>query len=209
MENSISSKDSNETSAMNSKSDNIEIMIGNKTDEIIVKRFDSFLQIYQKSLEELMKGREFVFDSVDLLHYKCHRINLNRGESYIDSLKWLKNKKITINTALNILYVPYNSEEIRHACISKHNSKRKNQIILLMITDNEKWHYLAVKKLSAPFCRITSKHDGDFYFLNCLHSFRTGNKLKEHENVSKNHDYCYIEMPKEENILNISMEKNL
>ena len=28
---------------------------------------------------------------------------------------------------------------------------RKNQVILLMITDNEKWHYLAVKKLSALF----------------------------------------------------------
>ena len=28
---------------------------------------------------------------------------------------------------------------------------RKNQVILLMITDNEKWHYLALKKLSALF----------------------------------------------------------
>ena len=56
------------------------------------------------------------------------------------------------------------------------------------------WH----KKLSALFCEITSKHDGDFYCLNCLYSFRTENKLKEHENVCKNHDYCYIEMPKEE-----------
>ena len=50
------------------------------------------------------------------------------------------------------------------------------------------WH----KKLSALFCEITSKHDGDFYCLNCLYSFRTENKLKEHENVCKNHDYCYI-----------------
>ena len=71
--------------------------------------------------------------------------------------------------------------------ISKHNSKHKNQVILLMITDNEKWHYLAVKKLSALFCKITSKPDEGFE--------------KEHENVCKNHDYCYIEMPKEEIIL--------
>ena len=58
--------------------------------------------------------------------------------------------------------------------------KRENQVILLMITDDKKWHYLAVKKLPALFKGITSKHDGDFYCLNCLHSFRTENKLKNH-----------------------------
>ena len=31
------------------------------------------------------------------LYYKCHKINLNRGGSYIDSLDWIKNKKATIN----------------------------------------------------------------------------------------------------------------
>ena len=40
--------------------------------------------------------------------------------------------------ALNILYVKHNREEARHAQILKHNSQRKNQIILLMITDGEK-----------------------------------------------------------------------
>ena len=55
-----------------------------------------------------------------------------------------------------------------------------------------------VKKLSALYFKITSKHDGDFHCLNCLHSFSTKNKLKEHENVCTNHDYCYIKMPKEE-----------
>ena len=102
--------------------------------------------------------------------------------------------------ALNILYVPYNSEQIRPAYISKHNSTCENQVILLMITDNEKWHYLAVKKLFAFFSKFISKHDGEFYCLNCLHSFRTENKLKKHKNICKNHDYCYIEMPKEESI---------
>ena len=32
---------------------------------------------------------------------------------------------------------------------------RDNQVILLMITDNEKWHYLAVNKLSALISKIT------------------------------------------------------
>lgn len=43
-----------------------------------------------------MKEREFVFDSVDLLHYKLYKISLNRGGSNIDLPKWLKNKKSTI-----------------------------------------------------------------------------------------------------------------
>ena len=44
-----------------------------------------------------MKKSDFVFDSVDLLFYELHKISLNRGVSYIDSLKWLKNKNVTIN----------------------------------------------------------------------------------------------------------------
>ena len=93
----------------------------------------------------------------------------------------------------------YNTEKIGHAYKSKPNLNRENQIFLLMITDGEKWHYLAVKKLSALLKGKTSKHDGDFYCLNCLHSYRTENKLKKHYNVCQNHDYCYVEMPKEDN----------
>ena len=44
-----------------------------------------------------MKGSVFVFNHVHLLYYKCHKINLNRGEPYIDSPDWIKNKKATIN----------------------------------------------------------------------------------------------------------------
>ena len=44
-----------------------------------------------------MKGSDFVFDSSHSLYYKCHKINLNRIESYIDSLDFLKNKNGKIN----------------------------------------------------------------------------------------------------------------
>ena len=67
-----------------------------------------------------------------------------------------------------------------------------------MITDGEKCHYLVVKKLSASFRGITSNNYVDFYCINCLHLYRIKNKLKKHYNVCKNHDYCYIEMPKED-----------
>ena len=48
-----------------------------------------------------MRVSEFVFDNVDSLYYKLHKISLNRGGSYIDSPKWLKNKKATINPKNN------------------------------------------------------------------------------------------------------------
>ena len=39
----------------------------------------------------------------------------------------------------------------------------------------------------------------DFYCLNCFCSYRTENKPKKHEKVCENHDYCYVEMPEENN----------
>ena len=95
--NFISSKDSKETRTMHTNSSNIEIMIGNETDEIIEKLFDSLLQKYQDGLEESMTGSEFICDSVDLLYYHLQKIGLKRGGSYIDFPEWLKNKTATIN----------------------------------------------------------------------------------------------------------------
>ena len=107
---------------------------------------------------------------------------------------------------MNILFVPHNKKEIRPAYISKYNHKRKNQVILLMITDDgERWHYLAVRSLSALLRGISSSNNGDFYCLNCFHSYRTLNKLKKHERVCNNHDYCHIDMLEEgKNILKYS-----
>ena len=79
----------------------MEILIGTETAEIIEKHFEYLLQKYQKDLKELMKGSEFVLDSVNLLYYKRHKISLNRSGSYIDSPKWLSNKKASINPTNN------------------------------------------------------------------------------------------------------------
>ena len=81
--------------------------------------------------------------------------------------------------------MPHNTKEIRHAYESKYNLKRENQIILLMINDSEKAHYLAVKSSSALFRGITSKHEGDFYCLNCFRSYATENTLKSIKTYKK------------------------
>ena len=91
-------------------------------------------------------------------------------------------------------------KEIYPDYISKRNSTREKQIIPLIIPNEEKegrWYYLAVKKLSALLHRITSKNKDYYCCLNCLHSFRTKNKLKSHEKVCKNKDFCVILMPSE------------
>ena len=70
-------------------------MIGSKTDEDIEDLFKSLLQKYQEQLED--GGSNFIYDSLDILYYDLHKISVNRGGSYIDSPKWLKDKKATIN----------------------------------------------------------------------------------------------------------------
>ena len=44
-----------------------------------------------------MRGSEFIFDSVQLMYCKCHKVNCKRGSPYIDSLDWIKKKIVTIN----------------------------------------------------------------------------------------------------------------
>ena len=58
------------------------------------------------------------------------------------------NKRITFN----ILFIPHNTKTIRGAYRSEYNHKFKKQVILLMITDGKKWHYLAVINMSALQC---------------------------------------------------------
>ena len=112
---------------------------------------------------------------------------------------WKKFESNNKSIALNILYVPHNTKTICHVYKSKYISTRENQVILLMITDSEKWHYLAVKSLYALLKGITSNHNRDFYCLNCFWAFSTKNKLESHKKACENRDYCCVEMPNEDN----------
>ena len=115
------------------------------------------------------------------------------------SKNWRKFEQNNKAIALNILFVPYNIKQIRPAHILKYNHKRDNQVNLLTITDNENnWHYLAVKNISGLLRGITSIHNGDFYCLNCFHSYTTKKKLKKHERICKDRDFCYVKMPDED-----------
>ena len=104
-------------------------MMGNETDEVIEKLFESLLQNYQEDLEESMRGSEFNFGGVDLLFYHLQKISLKRDQSYIDSPEWLKNKKAAIN--------PKNNDDNWFYCaltvaLNYHNIKKDPQRIMKM-----------------------------------------------------------------------------
>ena len=105
-------------------------------------------------------------------------------------------KKNNLRIALNVLYAK--KEKIYPVYVSKYNSNCEKQVILLMITNGEEWHYLVVKKLLALLRAITSKHHGDFYCLNCLHSLATENKRESHKKACKNKDFCNVVMTSQE-----------
>ena len=71
-------------------------MWGRDTDNIIRELFESFLKNHQEELK-IIKGSEFIFESVELMVYKLHRVHLRRGGSYIKSHEWLLYKGATIN----------------------------------------------------------------------------------------------------------------
>ena len=240
---------SDETRVMYTRSDNEEFMNGDDTNEIIKLLSESFLEIFEENLQEKMRGSDFEFDGINVFYYNFNKTSIYRGGSYIDSAKWLKDKKLTINpknndhkcfqyaatlalnfdninnhpekiskirpfidqyhwknidfpptnkdwkkfelnnkVALNILYIPHNTKKIQLAYRSKYNLTYDKQIILLIITDGEKWNYLVVKNLSGLFKGITSNHYGDFYCLNCFHSYGTKNKLEARKKICENHD---------------------
>ena len=114
-----------------------------------------------------------------------------------DWRKFEQNKK---TIALNIPYLPCNTKQIRQAYISKHDNERNNQVNLLMITDGtNNSHYLAVKSISGLLRKITSNHNGDFYCLNCFHPYTTDKKLRKHERICNDYDFCHLKMPDESN----------
>ena len=86
---------------MHTRSDNAEIMFGDDNDDIIEQLFRSLLRKYEENLQNKMRGSDFEFDGVNFLYYDFNKISLNRGGTYIDSPKWLKDKKSTMNPKNN------------------------------------------------------------------------------------------------------------
>ena len=134
---------SDETNIMHTRSDNEEFMNGIDTDEIIKELFESFLQKYEENLQNKIRGSDFEFDGVNFLYYDFNKISLNGGGSYIDSSKWLKDKKSTIN--------PKNND---HKCF-------QYAVTLALNLDKINKHPQRISKIK-PFIDIYNWKDIDF-----------------------------------------------
>ena len=105
-----------------------------------------FIKRLKKTLQRISKLRPYINQ------YKWKDIKFP-----LDKEDWKKFEQNNKEIALNVLFVPHNKKEIEPAYTSKYNYKRKKQVILLMITDdNNRWHYLAVKSLPTLLRGITS-----------------------------------------------------
>ena len=83
---------------MHSKSKAVEVYMGSDTENVIDTLFNTLLQNFQSAQETSNeRGSEFIPDSVELLEYELHKIDIIRAESYIVSPDWIASKKATIN----------------------------------------------------------------------------------------------------------------
>ena len=96
-----------------------------------------------------------------------------------------------------LMFCMLKKEKIYPAYVSKHNSNRE-KLVFLMVPNGEGWHYLALKKLSALFREITSRHHPGLYCLNCFHTFATENKRESDKKLCENKDFCNAIMSSED-----------
>ena len=75
---------------MHSKSNNIKYTSYNDASKVVDEIFDLLRSRYQENWEKSMRVSDFIFDSVQLIYYKCHKVNFRRYCSYIDSLGLIK-----------------------------------------------------------------------------------------------------------------------
>ena len=94
----ISTKSFHETRTMHLKSRQVEFYMGSDNENVIKTPFNTLLQNFQRIQETSNeRGSEFIPDSVELLEYELHKIDIIRAESYIVSPDWIASKKATIN----------------------------------------------------------------------------------------------------------------
>ena len=128
---------------------------------------------FQNALNDALNYQNIEKDPQRISKIKLYirKYNWEEIEFPAGSKDWKKFEQNNKTIALNILFVPYNTETIRVAYRSEYKHKRKNQVNLPMITDGNKWHYIAISSLSALLEGKLSNHHGDFYCLNCFNSY--------------------------------------
>ena len=124
-------------------------------------------QSIKKNPERIIKIMSFI--------NQCNWKKISCPSHKKDRKKFESNNK---SIALNVLYVAYNSQEIRHTYKSKYNLKSENQIIILMITENIKKHFLTAKNLSSLLQGMTSNYFAETVFIRLVQKINSKNMKK-------------------------------
>ena len=147
------------------------------------------------------------------------KLNWN-GIDFPASIPYYKRfEKLNEDIALNVMYIPFNKEDndnvteiidVEQEYISNFDFTRKKQVVLLKISNNKKWHFLALKsdpEQNSQFIRpaksfsrlmasITSNSHENHYCFGCFHSFRCNSTLEKHTTeLCKDNDFCKIKLP--------------
>ena len=135
-------------------------------------------------------------DRISKLKPFIKKYNWNDISFPTEQKDWDKFERTNKDIALNILSAYSTKKKINIVKTSKHNNRRKHKVILLIISDEDNnSHYICVKNLKALCRDVFLNNHGDYYCLNCLHACRTKNKLKMHEKLCLNNNYCQLKLP--------------
>ena len=80
-----------------SRSDNVVSLPSSNTNDIINELLTSLYETYLEDLRLSHASSIFTYESVEECNIHFNKIDLWRGATYIESPKWIKNKKATIN----------------------------------------------------------------------------------------------------------------
>ena len=83
----------NSVYSMHSSSDNIKYTPYSDATDVTDKLFNSLCSRCKENLETSMKGSDFIFDSVQLIYYKCHKVSFIHGGSYFGTPDWKKKQQ--------------------------------------------------------------------------------------------------------------------
>ena len=135
-----------------------------------------------------------------------HWYGVNFSTSYKDYETF---ETLNSDVALNILCIPFEEENVLPEYISNRNFDKKDQVILLKISDGKgKWHFLALpsdldkngvkrpyKSLSRLMEDISNSQE-NYYCLGCFHFFRTETTLKNCVDLCKSNKFAKIDLLK-------------
>ena len=147
-------------------------MNGSDTDEIINELFKSLLQRYQENLQEKMEDSDFAFDRVNYLYYDLNKISISKGGSYIDSPKWLKEKKSIINPKNND-YKCFQYAVTLALNLDKINKNSQRISKIKPFIEEYNWKYIDFPSTSKDWKKFELNNDVALNILHVPHNTKT------------------------------------